>query len=79
MIQYFAVWYMARHAISAVMKMVIIALLFRVGIYWSQHNTLPPFSVLVDDATTAWTWLESTGVVQWVLEYLNRFKQRNLS
>lgn len=71
MIQYFAAWYVARRVINAAMKLVIFALLVRVGAYWSQHNTLPPFSLLVDDVTTAWRWLESTGAVQWVLENLN--------
>ena len=71
MIQYFAAWYVARRVINVAMKLVIFALLIRVGTYWSQHNTLLPFSLLVDDVTTAWRWLESTGAVQWVLENLN--------
>ena len=72
MIQYFAAWYVARSVMNVAMKLVIFALLVRVGAYWSQHNTLPPFSLLVDDAKMAWTWLESTEVVQWVLENLNK-------
>lgn len=72
MIQYFAAWYVARRVINVAMKLVIFALLIRVGTYWSQHNTLLPFSLLVDDVTTAWRWLESTGAVQWVLENLNK-------
>ena len=77
MIQYFAAWYVARRVINTVMKLMIIALLIRVGVYWSQHNTLPPFSLLVDDATTAWTWLESTGAVQWVIKNVGQMIGEN--
>ena len=70
MLQYFAAWFVAHRVINAVMKLVIFALLIRVGTYWSQHNALPPFSLIVDDATDVWTWLESTRVVQWIVETL---------
>lgn len=72
MIQYLAAWFVIRRLVNILMELLIVALFIRVGVYWSQHNTLPPFSLIVDDATTLWLWLDSTGVVQWIVEILNR-------
>ena len=60
----------ARTIFGIIFRLVITALLIRVGLHWYQHNTLPPFSLLADDAATVWKWLESTGVVQWAQSQL---------
>ena len=65
MIQYFAAWYVARRVINVAMKLVIFALLVRVGLYWIEYKALPPFSLLLDDANHVWKWIESTGAVSW--------------
>ena len=56
---------MARRVINVAMKLVIFALLVRVGLYWIEYKALPPFSLLLDDANHVWKWIESTGAVSW--------------
>ena len=70
MIQYFAAWYVARRVINVAMKLVIFALLVRVGLYWIEYKALPPFSLLLDDANHVWKWIESTGAVSWAQDQL---------
>lgn len=68
MIESLAAILILKRIVRLAFNLATIALVGRVGMYWLQHNTLPPLSMLVDDAVGVWTWLESTGVVQWVLK-----------
>ena len=70
MMQYIIGLMATRTIFKFLFRLAITALLIRVGLYWYQHNALPPFALLEDDMTTVWKWLESTGAVQWVQSQL---------
>lgn len=65
--QYFVYWMLFKRIFSLLFKGAIGLLIVRVGLYWMQYNQLPPIALLLNEASSLWIWIESTGAVQWIV------------
>lgn len=65
--QYFVYWMLFQRVFGLVFKGVAGLLIVRVVLYWLEHQQLPPFALLLSEASMLWNWVESTGAVQWFI------------